>query len=251
MPDNKIDISVLIPTLNEENNIKECIESVRWADEIFVVDSYSTDKTVEIAENLGATVKKHEFEDYASQKNWALGKLKHDWVLWLDADERALEGVKDKITEILKEGPGYPAYSVRRINYFRDYKIKHGSWANERVMRFFNKNKAHFEKPIHEKLAYNGREGKINAGIKHFTFRSFKQYLPKLESHARKGAQRLFEQEKKAGYTEIFGRPLHYFLKNYILKRGFLDGLPGLVLALTGTYSVFLKYALLWELNQE
>ncbi len=246
-----IKISVLIPTLNEEDNIVRCIESVRWADEVFVVDSYSSDRTVPEAKKLADKVVCHEFRDYSSQKNWAMKEVSHDWVLWLDADEKAQKGLEEELRAALLKATPEDVFILKRKNFFLGKQVLHGSWGRDEVIRVFNRKHSMFENIVHEKLSYTGIATRLKAGIDHDTFRSFSQFIPKLYSYSRMEAEKFRGQGRKAGILTIVLRPAHHFLKSYFLRLGFLDGIPGLVIAMTGSWSVFLKYAMLWEMNRK
>ncbi len=243
-------LSVLIPTFNEEENIKKCIESVKWADEVFVVDSYSTDRTLIIAKELADKVVCHEFKDFASQKNWAMKKLANDWVLWLDADETAQPGLEEEVRSFLEHNSDEDVCVLRRKNYFLGRPVNHGSWGKDEVIRVFNRKHCCFEGIVHEKLTYRGEKIRLKKGINHTTFRSFDHYISKLHLYAIMGSKKLHEKGKKAGFFSLILRPLHHFLKSYLLKLGILDGISGLLIALMGAYYVFLKYSMLWEIEQ-
>ena len=153
-------ISALIPTFNEEHNIAEAIDSVSWADEILVVDSFSTDSTVEIAKNKGAKVIQRTYEYSASQKNWAIPQASHDWVILIDADERITFNLKTEIINVVKNNLPYCAFWIKRQNHFMGKKIRFSGWQGDKVIRLFRKDKCVYEdKNVHAEMICDGKVG--------------------------------------------------------------------------------------------
>ena len=243
-------LSVVVPTFNEEANLRDCLASVRFADEVLVVDSFSTDGTIEIARAMADRVLIHEYVDSASQKNWALPQTKHPWALLVDADERVTPELREEIRRILRDGPKSTAYEIRRVNHFLGRRIRHGGWHNDRVIRLFRRDLHLYEpKRVHAEIEVPGPVPLLEHPLLHYTFRDFDQYLRKIDRYTRWGAEEAFRRGKRAGALEILGHPAGRFVKMYLLRAGFLDGLPGLVLAMMASYSVFLKYVRLYELR--
>ncbi len=242
-------LSVLIPTLNEEKNISACIDSVREiADEILVLDNFSTDKTVEISRAAGATVHQRKFDHFPANKNAGIELLQNDWILILDADERLTPVLREEIRGTILN-PQAEAYAILRDTFFCGRMVR--CWSGKVVVRLFRKGKAHYdpERFVHEHLIVKGRTGTLRNPMEHYTFRSHEQFLPKVELYAKLGALEAFQRGKRASWmVMIFSPPLRFF-KDYVLRAGFLDGIPGLCIAWLAAYSMFLKQAKLWELE--
>lgn len=248
-------LSVLVPTFNEEKRIRACLESVRFADEIVVVDSFSRDRTVEIATPLATRVLQHEYVNSATQKNWALPQLAHRWALIVDADERVSEPLREEIRGLLASGPADAGYVVRRLNHFHGKPIRHGGWGRDRVLRLFDRERARYEdRDVHAEVEVAGSVAELRGFLLHDTFNGFGEYLEKVERYSRWGADNLYRRGRRAHVGDLVLRPPFRFAKRYLLQGGFLDGVEGLMITGLDTWSVFLKYARLWEkqrLNRE
>jgi len=245
-------LSVLILTYNEEENIAACIDSIgNLADELFVLDSFSTDKTVEIANSKGAQVSRRPFDNYSAQRRAALELLQYEWVLMLDADERLTPSLQEEIRTVLHENPGHDAFSIRRETFFKGGRVR--CWSGGSVVRLFRKCKGNYatDKLVHEKLLVSGSVGRLRSPILHLTFRSFSQYLPKLQSYSLLSAREAFQKGHRASWISFLVYPPARFLKSYLLAGGILDGIPGVLIAGLSAYSSYLKYALLWEMQTE
>jgi glycosyltransferase involved in cell wall biosynthesis len=241
-------LSVVITTYNEEVNIADCLRSVLWADEILVVDSFSTDRTLEYARQFPVQILEREYFGSAAQKNWSLDKVQHDWVLILDADERVTEPLAREILKLLIAGPTAKGYYIRRQNIVLGKAIRHSGWSTDKVIRLFDK--AHGRYPnrrVHADLDIEPPTPTLRHPLDHFTYRSVEQYFEKFLNYAKWGAAQGYREGRKAGFAEIGGRPFWRFLRTYLLQRGFLDGLHGLVVCGLQAFGVFLKYAWLWE----
>lgn len=241
-------LSVIITTFNEEVNIADCIESVLWADEILVVDSFSSDRTVEIAERYPVKLLQREYFGSAAQKNWALDRVTHPWVLIVDADERVPPELAAEILRTLASNPQVDGFYIRRENVFVDRVIEHSGWSTDKVIRLFRTEKGRYpNRRVHADLAIEGPTPLLENAFLHYTFRSFDQYFDKFLNYAEWGAAQAFREGRSVGVLEIAGRPLWRFVRTYVLQLGFLDGLHGLVLCTLQSFGVFLKYARLWE----
>ena len=241
-------VSVIITTFNEEWNIADCVESVLWADEIFMVDSYSTDRTMEIARQYPIVSRRREYFGSAAQKNWSIDRVKHDWVLVLDADERVPADLACEILALLGDTPEYRGYYIRRENIMAGKMIKHSGWSTDKVIRLFHR--AHGRYPnrrVHADVDIEGPIPILKHALIHYPFRNFDQYLEKSLNYARWGAAQGFREGRDAGFNEIGLRPLWRFLRAYFLQLGILDGLHGLVVCGLQSFGVFVKYAWLWD----
>lgn len=241
-------ISVIITTFNEEVNVVDCLRSVMWADEIFLVDSFSEDRTVELAREFPVRVEQRKYYGSAAQKNWSLDQVSHEWVLILDADERVPEALAREILVMLIKGPRYKGYYIRRQNVMFDKVIRHSGWSTDKVIRFFRRDEGRYpNRRVHADLDIEGPTPVLREPFIHYTYRSLDQYFVKFLKYAEWGAAQGFKEGRKAGFVEIALRPLWRFHRAYILQLGFLDGLHGLVVCSLQAFGVFLKYAWLWE----
>ncbi|HET9794599.1 MAG TPA: glycosyltransferase family 2 protein [Thermoanaerobaculia bacterium] len=242
-------LTAIVTSYNEEINIKECLESVLWADEILLVDSFSRDRTVEIARSLpGVRILQHEYFGSAAQKNWAMDRAEHPWVLIVDADERVTAELAREITELLTRGPSSNHYSIRRQNIFVDRIIRHSGWSTDKVVRLIRNGTARYpNRRVHADMRPEGPTPTMDAPLLHYTFRSFSQYLEKFHRYAEWGAAEAFKRGKNPGVAELFFRPAWRFFRMYVLQAGFLDGRHGFVLCALQAYGVFLKWAKVWE----
>lgn len=241
-------LSVIITTFNEEVNVAECIESVAWADQILLVDSFSTDQTVEIARRYPIEILQREYFGSAAQKNWAIDRVAHEWVLIVDADERVPERLAREILAVLASQPAVNGYYIRRENVFIDRVIRHSGWSTDKVVRLFRRDKGRYpNRRVHADLEIEGPVPVLRNPFLHHTFRTFDQYFPKFLNYAEWGAAQAFRDGRKAGPAELVFRPSWRFFRTWVLQLGFLDGMHGFVLCGLQAFGVFLKYARLWE----
>ncbi len=248
-----IKISSLVIAKNEEDNIARCIRSqLNCIDEIFVfLDDSSKDKTEEIIKGFpNVRYEKIKWAGYAETKNNALEKLTNNWVFWIDADEEIMPELSEEINQFKKGVAESSGYSVARRAYFLGKWIKHCGWYPGRVVRLFDRNVARFnDNKVHEGLMVDGKKGELKNDLNHYTDPTVNHYFSKLNNYTTLAARELFEKGKKAGLRDLLLRPLFMFVKMYILKRGFLDGVHGFILSLLSSHYVFIKYAKLWELR--
>ncbi len=245
---NRQELSVVITTYNEEINVAECIDSVLWADEILLVDSFSTDRTVELAREFPITILQREYFGSAAQKNWALDRVKHDWVLIIDADERVPEPLACEILTLLSGQPAVAGFYIRRQNVFIDRVIRHSGWSTDKVVRLFRRDKGRYpNRRVHADLEIEGAIPVLESPFFHYTFRTFDQYFPKFLNYAEWGAAQAFRDGRRSGPVELVLRPWWRFTRTFVLQGGFLDGVHGFVVCALQSFGVFLKYARLWE----
>ena len=241
-------VTALILTRNEEANLDECLRSLDWVQERLVVDSYSTDRTLEIAETHGARMLQRAFTSHADQKNWAIPQAAHPWILSVDADERATPALRDEILQLLQEDPVCNGYFIYRRNFFFGREILHCGWERDKVIRLFHRDRCRFKpSAVHEEIDIGGPAGTMRGKLIHCTYRSFDHFLQKLDQYTTWAAQDLAEAGERAGVINLCLRPMLRFLKTYVYRFGFLDGLPGLILSGMAAFYVFLKYAKLWH----
>lgn len=246
--DKKLPVTLAIITLNEEQNIARCIQSVPWASEVIIVDSGSTDKTIQIAEKLGAKVHDHAFQGFRKQKQMATDLASHEWVLSLDADE-ALSPELSK--EIFKSHPwSADGYLMPRLSFHMGRWIRHGGWYPDFQLRLFNKKRAYWGGGhVHEKIECEKKQ-KFKAPINHWVFKDLTHQVAANNRYSGLGAKDLFDRKKKFNLGKLLVKPISKFFECYIVKRGFMDGLPGFIIAVGAAYSVFLKFSKLYELER-
>ncbi len=242
-------ITAIIPTLNEEFNIEEAIKSVRFADEIIVIDSFSDDETVNLAQKLGVQVVQRVFDNFSSQKNYAIDLAKHDWIYVLDADERVNEELKDEILNAVRTANDCVGFYIYRAFYFFDRKINYGGWQRDKVIRLFRKDTCKYDgKLVHELIEYDGEIGFLKNKIDHYSYQNYDYYSIKLDQYTSLQAEELFKKKRKVNAYHVIIKPIYRFCSHYILRLGFLDGFPGFVLANHHAYGVFTRYVKLWLL---
>lgn len=242
-------LTVIVPTYNEEAMIGGCLESARFADEIIVVDSFSSDHTVAIAREFGIRILEHEFEGYARQKNWAIPQASHEWVLQLDADERVTPALRDEILDLLRGDPAAEAYRIPRVNHFLGRRMRADGWGSDKVTRLFRRHARFKERKVHEEIDARGPLPILRHPLEHHSFRSFAQYWSKIELYSEWGAQQAHADGQRSGPLKILLNPAARFVKMYFMRLGLLDGMHGLVFSLLEAFRVYLKYARLWEMR--
>ncbi len=251
-------VSVVIITLNEEDRLEEALKSCRdIADEIVVVDSFSTDKTCEIAARYGALIYKNVFSDYGTQKNLALEKASHEWVLNLDADERISDHLKNEILMFKKKsGTGAveddaDGFKINRKTTYLGRWIKHSGWYPDCKLRLFRKSKSKWRGRIHETLVLDGKTIRMAGDILHFTYRDITDHIQRLNKYSRLQALDIVDKKKKALFLRALLMPPVTFTRFYFWKLGILDGFPGLVIALVSSWATALKYLKAIELKRK
>lgn len=250
-----MNLSSIIIAKNEEVNIQRCIESqLQCIDDIVViVDSNSTDKTLEIVKEYDRV--KYEISDwkgYAATKQFALTLVKNDWVLWIDADEEITQELSEELNSFKNSKPKEKAFSLARRAFFLGKWIKHSGWYPGRVVRLFNKNFAQFSnKDVHEFVEVSGETGKLNRDLNHYTDPNIFHYFEKFNKYTTLAAEELNGSNKTAGFNDLLLRPVFLFIKMYFLRRGFLDGIHGFILAIFSSTYVFVKYLKLWEIQNK
>lgn len=244
MPAPAIRISATIITCNEERNIARALESLRCCDEVVVVDSMSTDRTAEIASNLGARVIESPWPGYARQKNLAAEKAEYDWVLSIDADEALSEALEAEIWQIKKNGPVCDAYTMPRLAQYMGRWIYHSGWYPDRKVRLYHRARARWVgEYVHESVHVDGRVGHLEADLLHFTCDSFAEHLRTMDRYTTLAAEQLVAQNRRIGWAQLLLDPAWTFWRTFLIKRGFLDGVEGASIAWMAALYNFLKYA--------
>jgi len=239
-----VKISATIITYNEELNLSRAIESLRCADEILVVDSGSTDRTVEIAEKLGARVVDSAWPGYAKQKNFAAEAASHDWILSIDADESLSEALEGEIWQLKKNGTRHDAYTMPRMAQYLGRWIRHSGWYPDRKVRLYDRRKATWEGAfVHESVKVSGSIGHLDGNLLHFTCQSLSEHLKTMDRYTTLAAEQLIGSGEQVTWGRLIFEPPWTFFRTYVLKLGFLDGLEGLAIANMAALYNFVKYA--------
>jgi len=246
----KVPLSVAVITKNEEGNLPDCLRSVSFADDIVIVDSGSSDRTVQIAKEFGCRIFVEDWKGYGPQKNSAIEKCAHEWVLLLDADERVAEATREIIKKTIRE-PTADAYSLRRKNFLHGRWLKHSGYWPDRQIRLVNKNRGQFQGIIHEKWVTKGHLIDLDAHIEHYAFAHYSDMLKTLNDYSSVIAEDLYNSGKRAHVLSPVYHGIGMFLKIYFVEKGFLDGMDGLVTAITKAGGSFFKYAKLLEIQNE
>lgn len=249
----KIPLSVAIITKDEEEKLPGCLDSVAFADQIVVVDSGSTDKTVAVAKSRGCEVWEVPWRGFGPQKQFAVDRCRHDWVLVLDADERVEPEAEEEIRKIvLDPSPSIVGYSFPRRNIFQGRWIRHGGWWPDRVLRLFLKEKGGLtEVRVHEAIRVEGKTAALPVPLLHLTEGRLSPILAKINHYSTEGAREAHAAGRRSSLLGACLRAKLAFLHNYFLRCGFLDGRQGLILALLDGINKFFKYAKLAELGEE
>ncbi|MCM8778429.1 MAG: glycosyltransferase family 2 protein [Candidatus Omnitrophica bacterium] len=249
--DKKTPLTVVILTKNEEERIKDCIESVKdWVEEIIVVDDESTDRTAEIAQNLGAKVLKRKMDIEGKQRNWAYQKARNLWVLSLDADERITKELRDEIIRLFAEGPRSNGYTIPRRNYIGNYWLRYGGEYPAPQLKLFRKDKFRFEEVgVHPRAFLEGKCGFLKNDLIHYSYRNFSDYLNKLNNQTTREAEKWILTGRRMTFWQALWRALdRFFYRRMLRKKAYRDGIYGFMTALFSGLYQLLSYAKYREL---
>ncbi len=245
-------VSVVIIAYNEAVRLSACLRSVKFADEIVLVDSGSTDGTVELAESQGCRVVRQTWLGFGRQKQFAVQQASHDWVLCLDADERVSAELRTNILKLLAQPPLRKAYRMPRCNYFMGRWLRHGEGYPDPVLRLFDRRYAAWsDDPVHEKVLTAMPLGELNGDLLHESQDTLDHYLTKQNRYTTLQAERLHQQSVTVSAAKIIFSPAFRFIKMYVFRLGFLDGMPGLIHILIGCWNSAMKYAKLYSLSRD
>jgi glycosyltransferase involved in cell wall biosynthesis len=244
-------ISAVVITYNEEKSIRRCLESLKFADEIIVVDSESKDKTVSIAREFTAKIYIQKWLGFARQREFACKQASHEWVLIIDADEAVTPELAEEIEEKIDSFPEIDGYWIKRRSKFLGRWIEH-AWQPDWVLRLLKKEKGILEeKQVHEGVSLKGETGRLKGKIEHYPFENLSHNLKKLDSYTTLSALDMREKGMSGGLLKLVFSPIFGFFKIYILKQGFRDGIPGLILSVIHSFYIFIKYAKYWEMKNK
>jgi glycosyltransferase involved in cell wall biosynthesis len=242
-------LSVTVITKNEAADLGSALESVRWADEIVVVDSESTDGTVDVARQFTDRVIVHPWQGYIAQKNLAASLASHDWILSLDADERVTPELAAEIRAALVN-PSHAAFRVRRVTWHLGRWVRTTDWYPDYQMRIYNKRHAAWTgKYVHEAVTVRGTAGTLRGEIQHFAYRDLSDHLETIDRYSTLAAREMHDAGRRAGLLQVAGHPPLAFLRNYVVHGGLRDGMAGFIISSMNAYYVFLKFAKLWHLG--
>lgn len=244
-------VTAVVLTKNEEKNIVDCLESLSFCNEIIVVDDNSQDRTVEIAKGMGATVLKHPLNnDFSKQRNYGLEMAKNDWVLFVDADERVNNVLAKEVAYVLSENK-YDAFLFKRQDTIFGRKLRYGEVGNIWLLRLARKESGRWIGTVHERWIVNGNIKKLNNPLDHFPHQSVTEFIKEINYYTDLRAKELYKSSGKVYWYSVLFYPKLKFLVNYVIKFGFLDGLPGLIVAIMMSFHSFLVRGKLWQLNQK
>ena len=238
----------LVTTFNSEARLRACLESIAWCDEILVVDSYSTDATLAIAQSFpNVRVIQRPYFGAASQKNWGVLQLTADWVFILDSDEVCRPDLRDEIQSLLVAGAPAHAFFIHRRVYFLNRRIRFSGWRHDRVGRLFKIGAARFERRrVHPVLVADGPAPMLRHSLDHYMVDSFDEYAQRLVTYSVWGAAQAYREGRRAGLREVAGRSTYRFFRTYVLQLGILDGRLGFVACSLQAMATFLKWSRLW-----
>jgi glycosyltransferase involved in cell wall biosynthesis len=241
-------VSVIVITRDEAAHIEACLASVAWADERLVVDSGSTDDTVERARRAGARVITHEWPGYAAQKNFAAAEATHDWILSIDADERVTPELAAEIRAGLSSTPSDAGFRIPRVAFHLGRWIRTTDWYPDPQLRLYDRRRARWQpKRVHESVSADGPVGRLTHELQHFAYRDIAHHHATMDRYTTLAAEEMYAAGRRAGLADVLLHPPAAFLRNYLLRRGIADGLPGLIISAMNAHYVFLKFAKLWE----
>jgi len=241
-------ITAIVTTFNEETNIASCLESLLWCDEILVVDSFSTDRTAEIARGYPKVrFVQRTYYGSASQKNWAMDQVENDWILIFDADERCTPELQREIVALVGSDPRHDAYTIQRRVHFLDKVIRFSGWQHDRVVRLARRGCARYpNRRVHADMITRGPAPILHNPMEHYMADTLDEYIRRIEKYSFWGASQHWKEGKRAGFTEIFGRTVWRFFRTYLLQLGILDGMHGLVFCMLQSFGTYRKWSLLW-----
>ena len=245
-------ISVTIITLNESAHIGAAIDSAAWADEVVVVDAGSTDDTLAIAQGRGARTFTRAWVGYVDQKNHAAALAVNDWIFSLDADERITPALAEEIRRLLAGEPPRHGYRVPRVTFHLGRWIRSTDFYPDHQTRLYDRRAARWQgKYVHESVAVDGGAGQLTGELQHYSYRDLSDHLERINRYTTLAARQMHESGRRAGVFDLLLHPPAAFVRNYVLRRGFTDGMAGLTLSLVNAYSVLLKFAKLWEMEMK
>jgi glycosyltransferase involved in cell wall biosynthesis len=243
-------VTVTIITLDEAEHIAAAIDSAVWADEVIVVDAGSRDDTVAIARARGVRTETRAWTGYVDQKNFAAGLASNDWIFSLDADERIPSSLASEVRTLLSDQPPLGGYRVPRVTFHLGRWVRTTDFYPDYQTRLYDRRRARWQgRYVHESVTVDGPVGRLRGEIEHYSYRDLSDHLDRINRYTTLAARQMHEAGRRAGALDLLLHPPAAFLRNYVLRRGFLDGTAGLALSAVNAHAVFLKFAKLWELR--
>ena len=244
-------VSVIIITLNEAAHIEACLQSVAWADDVLVVDSGSTDGTPALARAKGARVIERDWPGYSEQKNFDATEARHDWVLSVDADERVTPELAAEIKSRLNGTLAESGFRVPRVTWHLGKWIRTTDWYPDYQLRLYDRRRAKWQsRRVHESVAAEGDVGRLSNDLQHYAYRDLSHHYQTMDRYTTLAAEEMHADGRRAGFFHLTIHPWAAFMRNYLLRRGFLDGRAGFIISVMNSYYVFLKFAKLWALRR-
>jgi glycosyltransferase involved in cell wall biosynthesis len=244
-------ISVYMITFNNERTVGKALQSVTWADEIVVVDSFSKDKTLEICRRFTDKVSQREWPGHRDQYQFAADSTTAPWIMFVDADEEVSSELAEEIREQIDENAeGTDGFFVNRRTYYLDRWIRHGGWYPDGEIRLYRRDRGRWEGGLHAKVVVDGKVRALKHEYLHYNYRDISDQIQTIDRYSSVAAQDLSQSGEKFSFLKLLFNPPFRFIKEYFFKLGFRDGLPGLIIVVSTMYYVFIKYAKLWELTK-
>lgn len=244
-------LTVTVITHNEAEHIEAALESVAWADEIIVIDSRSSDRTVELARRYASRLEIRDWPGYGTQKNYAAALAAHDWILSIDADERITPALGDEIRTALAAEPDVQGYYLPRVSHYLGRWVRSTDWYPDFHLRLYDRRAARWsERSVHESVQISGRTKRLRGEMLHYPYRDVSEHLIKIDRYTTLLAEQWLQEGRRATALHALVYPAFAFLRNYLLRLGVRDGRVGFVVSVLNSYYVFLKYAKLMELQQ-
>jgi glycosyltransferase involved in cell wall biosynthesis len=247
-----VKLTVTVITRNEAANIRAALESVAWADEIIVVDSHSADDTVAIARQYATRVEVRDWAGYSAQKNFAADLASNDWILSLDADERVTPPLAREIRALLERGPNARGYRISRVTWYLGRWLHSTDWYPDYQLRLYDRRCGRWNaRRVHESFELQGRPGTLRHHLEHYAYRDVSDHVTSIDHYTTLAAEQWMEEGRRTNILELAVHPPIAFLRNYLLRTGFRDGMPGLLVSALNSYYVFMKLVKLWELQNK
>jgi glycosyltransferase involved in cell wall biosynthesis len=244
-----VKVTATVITLNEAPNIAAALESLTWVDEMIVVDAGSTDATVAIARRYGARVETRAWDGYSAQKNYAASIASNDWILSIDADERVPADLAAEIRALLDAGSARGGYRIPRVTWYLGRWIRGTDWYPDYQLRLYDRRAGEWNgRPVHESVALQATPGQLRHDLQHYAYRSLSDHLATIDRYTTLSAEQWQKEGRRVSAAALLLHPAAAFLRNYLLRRGFTQGTPGLIVSALNSYYVFLKFAKLYEL---
>lgn len=248
--ESKMPVSVVIIVKNEEKRIGACLESVKWADDIVIVDDMSTDRTVEIARRYTGRIFQRKMDIEGVHRNYAYSQAKNEWVLSLDADETVSPELKEEIARVVKEETEHVVFAIPLRNYIGGYWVRRGGWYPAYKDRLFRKGGFKYEEvDVHPRVIYEGKCGRLKGDIVHYSYEDFSELIDSLNGQTSKEAEKWLATRRGMALGVALWRTFDRFYRSYIANKGYRDGVIGLMVAVNGGFYQILSYAKYWELN--